>query len=63
MQINEIQFNAICSFQVIGCGDFKQLPPVPDKFLNDEGKHCFESSMFESTFPHHVNLTKVHQLS
>ncbi|XP_060553142.1 uncharacterized protein LOC132714318 [Ruditapes philippinarum] len=45
--------------QVIGCGDFKQLPPVPDKFLNDKGKHCFESSMFQSTFPHHVNLTKV----
>ncbi|XP_045177826.2 uncharacterized protein LOC123537946 [Mercenaria mercenaria] len=45
--------------QVIGCGDFMQLPPVPNKFLNDDGEYCFSSLLFDLAFPHHVHLTEV----
>ncbi|XP_053379045.1 ATP-dependent DNA helicase PIF1-like [Mercenaria mercenaria] len=45
--------------QVIGCGDFMQLPPVPNKFLNDDGEYCFSSLLFDIAFPHHVHLTEV----
>ncbi|KAJ8306390.1 hypothetical protein KUTeg_016935 [Tegillarca granosa] len=44
---------------VIVCGDFKQLPPVPNHRLNDDGAYCIESETFKKAFPHHVNLTKV----
>lgn len=45
--------------QIIACGDFKQLPPVPNLLHNDPGLHCFKSNMFDLTFPHKLNLTEV----
>ncbi|CAG2255010.1 PIF1 [Mytilus edulis] len=41
---------------VIVCGDFKQLPPVPNQRL---GCYCLESDVFKNAFVHHINLTKV----
>lgn len=34
--------------QVIFCGDFFQLPPIPDAF--DKGIHCFKSPVWNSLF-------------
>ncbi|XP_062613763.1 uncharacterized protein LOC134275497, partial [Saccostrea cucullata] len=45
--------------QVIGCGDFKQLPPVPNYRYGDDGSYCIESNVFQKTFQHHINLTEV----
>lgn len=42
--------------QLIFCGDFYQLPPVPNKYYGDEGKYCFESKNFANVFPHRVVL-------
>lgn len=44
--------------QVIFSGDFLQLPPVPNKRYNDEGKYCFQSKYFQHAFPHQVTLTE-----
>ena len=38
--------------------DPKQLPPVPDKMIFDDGHFCFESYLWTNTFKHHVHLTK-----
>jgi len=43
----------------MACGDFKQLPPVPNYNLQDDGSYCFESTIFQATFPHHLNLRQV----
>ncbi|XP_048258237.1 uncharacterized protein LOC125383642 [Haliotis rufescens] len=45
--------------QIIACGDFKQLPPVPDHFHNDPGLFCFQSCVFKHIFPHHLNFQEV----
>ncbi|XP_061186494.1 uncharacterized protein LOC133194571 [Saccostrea echinata] len=45
--------------QVIGCGDFKQLLPVPNRRYQDDGQYCFQSANFFSTSPHHINLHEV----
>ncbi|KAK3082509.1 hypothetical protein FSP39_008125, partial [Pinctada imbricata] len=45
--------------QVIGCGDFKQLPPVPNLRYEDDGSHSFQSNKFNMAFPHHINLLEV----
>ncbi|KAL5010533.1 hypothetical protein ScPMuIL_012838 [Solemya velum] len=45
--------------QLIASGDFKQLPPVPDYRLHDDGAYCFQSDFFWTAFPHHINLTQV----
>ncbi|XP_021368512.1 ATP-dependent DNA helicase pfh1-like [Mizuhopecten yessoensis] len=50
---------AFGGIQVLVSGDFKQLPPVPNYRLGDEGKYCFESEIFQQTFHHHINLPKV----
>ena len=52
-------FCFIILLQIIGCGDFKQLPPVPNLRYEDEGKYCFESTKFNLAFPHHINLNEV----
>lgn len=44
--------------QVIFCGDFLQLPPVPNKRYNDDGSYCFQSQHFQDVFPHRVTLTE-----
>ena len=43
--------------QVIASGSFTQLPPVPSK--HDEGKYCFESTLFKLVFPHRIILNEV----
>ena len=45
--------------QVLGSGSFVQLQPVPSE--NDAGKFCFESPVFQLTFPHRIKLTQVHR--
>ncbi|XP_060577963.1 ATP-dependent DNA helicase PIF1-like [Ruditapes philippinarum] len=56
-----VKNNNLCfgGLQIIGCGDFKQLPPVPNKYVDDDKDYCFTSQLFDIAFPHHVNLTKV----
>lgn len=34
--------------QIIFCGDFFQLPPIPDEF--DKGIHCFKSTLWKELF-------------
>ena len=50
------------NLHVLGFGDFKQLPPVPNYLLQDDGSYCLESEFFEKIFKHHINLTKVHSI-
>ena len=45
--------------QIILCGDFVQLPPVPNVLFNEEGKFCFEHELFLKICPHRVILTDV----
>ena len=45
--------------QVIGTGDFFQLPPVPDMLKQDPGDFCFKSGIFVSVFRHKIILDKV----
>ena len=45
--------------QVIGCGSFYQLPPVPS--VCDKGKFAFESKCFMKVFPHKFKLNSVHR--
>lgn len=45
--------------QLIACGDFFQLPPVPNDGDPDSGKMCFESSLWEETFDSQILLDKV----
>lgn len=47
--------------QVILCGDFYQLRPVPSPYLGDSGQFCFASEIFKSTFTHRLNLTTVYR--
>ena len=44
--------------QIILSGDFFQLPPVPNKRYNDDGRYCFQSKYFQNVFPHKVTLTE-----
>ena len=46
--------------QIIFSGDFYQLPPVGDS-STDEGKFCFESNLWEMTFPNIIELTKIYR--
>lgn len=51
---------SLCSsMQLILSGDFLQLPPVANSLYNDEGRYCFESSLFSKIIPHRVILTDV----
>lgn len=47
--------------QVILCGDFYQLPPVPSHHLGDNGDYCFESPIFDKAFPHKITLSRVYR--
>ena len=43
--------------QIILCGSFTQLPPVPNKISNDPGEYCFQSDIFQKAIgQHHVHL-------
>ncbi|WAR09177.1 LOW QUALITY PROTEIN: PIF1-like protein [Mya arenaria] len=48
-----------CGLQVILCGDFYLLPPVPDDLHNDSGSFCFESEVFKNCVTHKINWKKV----
>ena len=43
--------------QVIGCGCFRQLPPVPSS--SDPGEYCFKHPLFDAKFPHRIILTEI----
>lgn len=45
--------------QLIGVGDFFQLPPVPDNLKQDPGEYCFKSDLFNKIFSHKFILTHV----
>lgn len=49
----------LCFAQLIACGDFKQLPPVPDSLHLDPGDYCFEAEEFKKALPHKVILKQV----
>ena len=53
---NNLLFGGI---QVIGCGSFYQLPPVPSS--GDPGKFAFESEAFNQVFPHKIIFQSVHR--
>ena len=42
--------------QTIFCGDYLQLPPVPNQAFGDEGVWCFKSPIFHTLVPHQINL-------
>ena len=43
--------------QVVASGCFRQLPPVPSS--SDPGEYCFMNPLFNSIFPHQINLTDI----
>ena len=47
VRTNDLYFGGL---QVVGRGDFFQLPPVPDPLKYDPGEFCFKSKLFSSTF-------------
>ena len=49
--------------QIIGYGDFKQLPPVPNSLHLDPGDYCFLAPEFD-VFPkgQRIILTEVRRL-
>ena len=67
-----LQVNCICQLgrktnlpmggiQVIVLGDFYQLPPVPNKWVQDPGHYCFKSSICKHLIPHEFLLQEVHR--
>lgn len=44
--------------QIIACGDFRQLRPVPNESYNDPGHYCFSTEAWKS-IPHVINLDQV----
>ena len=57
---NGLSFGGI---HVILCGDFYQLPPVANERYGDQGKHCFNTKLFDQVFPHRVNLHIIYRQS
>ena len=45
--------------QVLASGDFYQLAPVPNQYMNEPGEYCFQSDVWNKVFPHHINLNHV----
>ena len=56
IRCSDLYFGGI---QVIGSGDFLQLPPVPDSLKQDPGDFCFKSDVFKSVFRHKILLQEV----
>ena len=46
--------------QLIFSGDFYQLPPVGGEY-EDNSKFCFESELWDITFPNIIELTKIYR--
>lgn len=47
--------------QIIVAGDFFQLPPVKNTWYFDEGRFSFESLIWKSAIPHHINLEEIYR--
>lgn len=45
--------------QIVLCGDFRQLAPVPNSLYEDDGDFCFQTPIFNKIFPHRILLTEV----
>ena len=41
--------------------DPRQLPPVPDVMVGDDGRYCFQSALWQTVFPHQYRLTTNYQ--
>ena len=50
---NELIFGGI---QVVVCGGFYYLPPVPNSNYNDSGEFCFQSDLWPLAFKHRINF-------
>ena len=49
--------------QRIFCGDFLQLPPIPNELSDDVGEYAILSPQFAHYVPHKIHLTEVISLS
>lgn len=47
--------------QIILCGDFYQLKPVPNDLYRYDGNYCFTSELFQTLKCHHIQLYTVHR--
>ncbi|XP_070564667.1 uncharacterized protein [Ptychodera flava] len=47
--------------QCIVCGDFRQLPPVPNTPYKDYGHYVFETGLFKDAIPHVITLSTIHR--
>jgi ATP-dependent DNA helicase PIF1 len=56
IKMNKLPFGGI---QVIFSGDFFQLPPVGDRDDIKSNKFCFESKLWDVTFPNQIQLRKM----
>jgi ATP-dependent DNA helicase PIF1 len=45
--------------QVVFCGDFYQLPPVPEEGEENSGKFCFMHPLWDEMFPNQILLEKI----
>ena len=45
--------------QIILCGDFLQLPCIPNPHYNDDGKHCFHFEHIKNF--HHIQIHNIHR--
>ena len=45
--------------QLVLCGDFHQLAPVPNFLCQEDGEFCFRSHLFTTVLPHKITLTDV----
>lgn len=49
--------------QLVLCGDFHQLAPVPNPLCQEDGEFCFKSQLFTTVIPHKITLTDVFRQS
>ena len=43
--------------QLVLCGKFHQLAPVPNPLCQEDGEFCFRSHQFTTVLPHKITLT------